>query len=264
MKELNLRKKNFYNSALRSFFVLLALILFLAVVPQIDMLQNQKVKVDKEIITGVEIAKVLISLIIVGVLLNFAYISESQLPKIVVRIPQIGLIISSVIHVVVIFIAYFYLLPFATDRLGNVNQIFNAVFLLLLCVPLIRGGKALYEGINQFTDSVTSSSFDEKDLSNIKCEKCGATNDKSAKHCFECGNKLITNNTTSQYVVCKICNTQNDPSAKHCTECGNKLQEANNHSRTIACPQCGTENKLGVKHCSECGTDLTKTSAKQT
>jgi ribosomal protein S27E len=256
MKALSLRKKKFYGAAMRSFFVLLALVLLLAILPQVDMLQNQKITMNKTIITGVEVAKVLVSLIIIGALMTFAYISESQLPHIATRVPQSGLIISSVIHIVVISIAYFYLLPFAKDRLGNVNQIFNAIFLIILCVPLVRGGVAFYKGVDGLAGSVVNSSFDS---SATKCEVCGTVNESTAKRCQECGNKLPIFDVASQHIVCKDCGAQNKPSAKQCVECGNKLQET--ITKTISCPQCNTENKLGAKHCSECGFDLTKVNA---
>ena len=250
MNTLELRKKKFYGAAMRSFFVLLALVLLLAIVPQVDMLQNQKIPMKNTVITGVEVAKVLISLIIVGVLMTFAFISESQLPYITTRIPQSGQIVSSVIQLVVISIAYYYLLPFAKDRLGNVDQTFNAVFLVVLCVPLVRGGIAFYKGIKGLSDSVVNQAF------GVKCEVCGTVNEKTAKRCQECGNQLTFPDATPQYIACKNCGAQNKSSAKRCDQCGNVLQDT--ISKTISCPQCTTENKLGAKHCSECGYDLTK------
>ncbi len=240
MKELNLRKKKFYSSAMRSFILLVVLIILLAISKDINMLQNQKIvinngELNQTIITGVEIAKTILSLFIIGILLNFAFIAETQLPFIIAKIPQSGIIVSSLFHIGVIFIAYIYLLPFATDNLKNVNQIFNAIFLLLLCIPLFRGGKAFYEGIDRFA-SETTNVFDES--------------------------KSLINNTP-QYIVCKNCNAENAVSAKHCIECGNNLQEARTAPKFILCSQCGEENKPNAKHCSECGTDLTKTAAKQ-
>lgn len=240
MKELNLRKKKFYGSAMRSFVLLVVLIILLAISKDINMLQNQKTVINKgeinqTIITGVEIAKAILSLFIIGILLNFAYIAETQLPFIIAKIPQSGLIVSSVFHIGVIFIAYIYLLPFATDNLKNVNQVFNAVFLLLLCIPLFRGGKALYEGIDRFAGETTKVFGESK--SSI--------------------------NNAPEYIVCKNCNTKNTLYAKHCIECGNSLQEAKTTTQFISCPQCGEENKPNAKHCSECGTDLTKITAKQ-
>ncbi len=238
MKELNLRKKKFYSATMRSFILLVVLFILLAVSEDIKMLQNQKIILNKgelnqSIITGVHIAKALLTLFIVGILFNFAYVAETQLPFIISKVPQSGLVISSAVHIGVIFIAYINLLEVATERNG-VNQVFNAVFLLLLCIPLFRGGKALYEGIDRFA-SETTKVFDES--------------------------KPSINNT-SQSIVCKNCNTKNDITAKHCIECGYSLQEPKNTQNFILCPQCGEKNQPNAKHCGECGTNLTKTAAK--
>lgn len=234
MKELNLRKKKFYSATMRSFILLVVLFILLAVSKDIKMLQNQKIPLDNgEFITGVHIAKALLTLFIVGILFNFAYVAETQLPFIISKVPQSGLIVSSVVHIGVIFIAYFNLLEVATER-NTVNQVFNAVFLLLLCIPLFRGGKALYEGIDRFAIETTKV-FDES--------------------------KPSINNI-SQTIVCKNCNTENDISAKHCIDCGNSLQEPKNTQQFISCPQCGEKNQSTAKHCSECGTNLTKTTTK--
>lgn len=234
MKELNLRKKKFYSATMRSFILLVVLFILLAVSEDIKMLQNQKIDLGKgEFITGVHIAKALLTLLIVGILFNFAYVAETQLPFIISKVPQSGLIVSSVVHIGVIFIAYINLLEVATER-DTVNQVFNAVFLLLLCIPLFRGGKALYEGIDRFAIETTKV-FDES--------------------------KPSINNA-SQSIVCKNCNTENDISAKHCIECGYNLQEPKNAQQFILCPQCGEKNQPNAKHCSECGTNLTKTAAK--
>lgn len=215
MKEINLRKKKFYNSVLRSFIWLVVLLILLA-------------------ITDVNIAKALLTLLIVGILLNFAYVAETQLPFITAKVPQSGLVISSAVHIGVIFITYIYLLEVATEN-NNVKQVFNVVFLLLLCIPLFRGGKALYEGIDSFANQAVKV-FDESKPS-IK--------------------------NTSQFIVCKNCSTENDISAKHCIECGHSLQEPKIIQQFILCPQCGTENNLNAKHCVECGTYLTRTITKK-
>lgn len=238
MKELNLRKKKFYSSTMRSLILLVVLFILLAVSEDIKMLQNQKIilnkgEINQSIITGVHIAKALLTLFIVGILFNFAYVAETQLPFIIAKVPQSGLVISSAVHIGVIFIAYINLLEVATERNG-VNQVFNAVFLLLLCIPLFRGGKALYEGIDRFANETTKV-FDES---------------------------KPPINSSSQSIICQKCNTANDISAKHCIECGYSLQETKNTQQLILCPQCGEKNQPNAKHCGECGTNLTTTAAK--
>lgn len=246
MNNLNLRQ-NFATSALRSGFAVIVLLLLLAVTPQVDMLQNQKFSINNSSVTGVEVAKVLISLIIVGILMHLAYLSETQLPKLGIQVPQLGLIIASTIHITIIFIVYFYLLPFATDRFGNVNQVFNAIFLFVLLVPLARGGKALYDAFNRLISAPRPTT--------IRCNNCGHENGKTSKHCQNCGETLTF--FGSQQTACKNCGEQNNADMKYCGNCGYALQESVTQPKFIICPQCETKNKEGVKFCTECGTALT-------
>lgn len=173
MKELNLQKKKFYSATMRSFILLVALLILLA-------------------ITDNSIAKALITLFIVGILLYFAHVAETQLPFIIAKIPQGGLIVSSVVHICIIFITYINLLEVVTEK-NAIKQVLNAVFLLLLCIPLLRGGKALYEGIDRFANETTKV-FDELNpsfaLKFVVCPHCGTENNLNAKHCVECGTNL--------------------------------------------------------------------------
>jgi hypothetical protein len=252
MKQVNLKGK-YYGNTVRSVFILLVLILFLALVPQAIMLKNQIVVINKENVTGVEIAKVLISFGIVGVLLYFAYISETQLPKINrgTKYVWLGLIISSVVHIAVIFIAYMYLVQFVTDRLGKVDQIFNATSLVLLCIPLYRGGGALFKTIELFTKDVEKA-FDGINQS-IRCHQCDTENDPFVKFCANCGSKLQSPEELRQTIVCNQCGKVNAASAQFCDNCGNNFASG----QVVACPQCGAGNGANVKFCNKCGTGLT-------
>ena len=249
MKQLNLRQ-NFYSSVIRSALTLLALVVLLLLVPQADMLANQKPFINKPDITGVEIAKVVISLIIVGVLMYFAYIAETQLPKIKSSLRPLGLIIASAVHITVIFIAYFYLLKFAKNPLsGKVDQIFNGVFIFLLCIPFFRGGWAYFQWAKRI--STEWANVVKQDV--IKCENCGAENDPLAKHCTECGNKLIPSSSVKN---CPKCHAENEISTKFCHSCGTEFLVSSTNPQLIVCPQCGAKNKGDAKHCTDCGTNL--------
>lgn len=188
-----------------------------------------------------------------GVLLYFAYITETQLPRINkgTKYAWLGLIISSVVHIVVIFIAYMYLLEFVTDRLGKVNQVFNAISLILLCVPLYRGGSALFKTIDLFTKDVERAFGAPSQM--LKCQKCDMENDPNVKFCANCGNKLQAPVEIQKTIACNQCGKENDASAKFCDDCGNKLAHA---QQPVICPHCGAENGGNVKFCSKCGTGL--------
>lgn len=256
MKQDNLKGK-FYGNAARSVVILLVLILFLALAPQAIMLQNQTVftnSINKIKVTGVDVATVLISFGIMGVLLYFAYTAETQLPKINkgTKYAWLGLIISSVVHITVIFIAYMYLLEFVTDRFGKVNQIFNAISLILLCVPLYRGGSALFKTIDLFTKDVERAFGGSSQM--IRCQQCDTENDPNVKFCANCGNKLQVPTEVQKTIACNQCGKENDASAKFCDNCGNKFSHA---QQPATCPQCGAENGANVKFCNKCGTGLT-------
>jgi DNA-directed RNA polymerase subunit M/transcription elongation factor TFIIS len=255
MKQDNLKGK-FYGNVVRSVVILLVLILFLALVPQAIMLQNQTVftnSINKIKVTGVDVATVLISFGIMGVLLYFAYTTETQLPRINkgTKYAWLGLIISSVVHIVVIFIAYMYLLEFVTDRFGKVNQVFNAISLILLCVPLYRGGSALFKTIDLFTKDVERAFGAPNQM--LKCQKCDMENDPNVKFCANCGNKLQAPVEIQKTIACNQCGKENDASAKFCDDCGNKLAHT---QQPVICPHCGAENGGNVKFCNKCGTGL--------
>ncbi len=254
MKQVNLRGR-FYGTVMRSVVMLLVLILFLVLIPQAIILENQKFIINHTSATGVDVAKVLISFGIVGVLLYFAYSSETQLPKTTkdTKFRWMGLIVSSVVHIAVIFIAYSYLLQFAINR-GQINQVFNAIFLVLLCVPVFRGGGALYKTINLFI-AEAESKFGEADKL-IKCSQCDMSNSPSAKFCENCGNKLSWTLEVQKSIVCDRCEYENDSSAKFCANCGNKFSNITNRLQAITCRQCGAENGANVKFCNKCATDL--------
>lgn len=183
MKELNLRKKKLYSSAIRTLIWLVVLLILLA-------------------ITDINIAKAVLALLIVGILFNFAYVAETQLPFIAAKVPQSGLVISSAVHIFVIFITYINLLEVVTEN-NALKQVFNVVFLLLLCIPLFRGGKAFYEGIDSFTNQavkVLDESKPSLSLNLLVCPQCGTENNLNARYCIECGTNLKKTTTEKESI----------------------------------------------------------------
>jgi len=51
----------------------------------------------------------------------------------------------------------------------------------------------------------------------LKCEKCGAENDASAKYCSKCGDQLL------KILSCSKCGSPIKPDAKFCVACGTKI-----------------------------------------
>lgn len=240
-------RRNLYASLMRSTVILIVLVFLLVLSPQIPILINQKFVISEKYVTGVEIVRILITLVITAVLLNLAYVLETQFPKLA-NYKNAGNLFASTIHIIVIFLSYYYLSPFTMSETGEVNQFFNAAFLILLCVPLYRGGVSLYKTIDDVAKRTTES------IENlpIKCS-CGQINEAGAKYCASCG-KLLRQIEEVPAIICDSCGKQNSLSTKFCSNCGAKL--INKEQVATICPQCETPNKLSAKHCKECGTEL--------
>ena len=213
------------------------------------MLQDLRIKAVS--MSGTDIARISIALIIIIVLLRLAYTLETQLPVIEPRFSQGGLLTASIVHIVAIFIAYNSLLPLATTLLRQDDWVFQVVFLLLLCVPLFRGGKAFYKGIDDIIKFWTNRLGESSD--NItSCSICGYENELFAEFCSGCGSKL-EKSTNPEVTTCKQCGVENESGAKFCLKCGASLLSNTDGKKNI-CDQCNAENKSKAKFCTECGT----------
>jgi DNA-directed RNA polymerase subunit RPC12/RpoP len=237
---------------IRAVATLFALIFLLLIVPHVPILTELKLRIGTLPMTGADITKDVISLVVIGILLHFAYSAENQLPKISTRFSQSGLLTASVIHIIVIFIAYYAFRDLA-QNLQNDIWVFYVILLLLLCYPLYRGGRAYYKGANEVADLLTAKIGSETDEF-VKCPTCGEENDPSAKFCKACGTKFVPP-VPPKSIICPHCGTENELSAKFCYDCGKELV-APAVSKGVTCPQCGTENQAGAKYCSDCGTAL--------
>ena len=76
----------------------------------------------------------------------------------------------------------------------------------------------------------------------IICPKCGQVNEKGAKFCEGCGEKL--------QLTCPSCGAPIPVGKKFCSECGATL------GGPKKCPNCGVEVPDGKKFCAECGTHI--------
>ena len=88
--------------------------------------------------------------------------------------------------------------------------------------------------------------FNQTNVPNNQCAKCGAPLPQNAKFCLECGEKVahvMQDNT----VICPSCG-KTVAKGKFCPECGYKF--------ITACPKCGKEIVPGAKFCLECGEKL--------
>ena len=78
----------------------------------------------------------------------------------------------------------------------------------------------------------------------IRCPKCNALCDETAKFCLTCGNPLAAPGS-----VCPKCGQPVAPGAKFCGSCGQSLGPK-------TCPKCGQELAPGAKFCGVCGTKV--------
>lgn len=218
MKQLSSRQA-FYSSVIRVVLVLIALAILRAIVTRLPMLQE--LWVSEISMSGTDIAGVVISLVIVGVLLNFARVLGARLPTVVPRFPQSGPLAASIVHIIAIIITYNALFPLASILLKQDVWIYRTGFLLLLCYPLYRGGRAFYKGIDEVTGFFTTR-IGVATGESVECPNCGAVNEASAEFCAQCGTRL-TPPAAPKAVVCPQCSAENRGGARYCTTCGAEL-----------------------------------------
>ena len=112
-------------------------------------------------------------------------------------------------------------------------------------VSMMAGMKMASAMMDKMDGMMSNSTAEQTSApSNKQCHKCGATIPENVKFCFECGEKVVSNQT----VVCPECgNTV--AKGKFCPECGHKFIPS-------VCPKCGNELMDNAKFCPECGERL--------
>lgn len=218
-------RQAFYGSMIRVVLVLIALAVLRAIVGRLPMLQE--LRVSAVAMSGADIASVVISLVMVAVLLNLARVLRAQLPIIVSRFRQSGPLAASILHIIAILIIYNAFYWPAALLLREDFWIYRVVFLLLVCYPLYRGGRAVYEGIDELTRFFTGR-IGVVTGESVECSNCGAVNEASAKFCAQCGAKLArpAHEAAPKAIMCPQCGAENRGRAQYCTTCGAELPGA--------------------------------------
>lgn len=80
-------------------------------------------------------------------------------------------------------------------------------------------------------------------LSSERCARCGASANRGARFCSECGAPLPGK-------VCPSCGKPLREGAKFCAECGAPV--------VPKCPACGKEASPGARYCAECGAAIVR------
>ena len=86
----------------------------------------------------------------------------------------------------------------------------------------------------------------------VRCEQCGAEQDKTSVFCSSCGNRL----TPEDAVLCPNCKSVLPEGAVFCTNCGTRIQTREQEelpSQKKTCVICGAVLSEDDVFCSECG-----------
>lgn len=175
----------------------------------------------------------IISLVMVGIIVNFAREIEPRLNRVLSGPDHIVTDISEAVKYALflagILIAYDGLarviVPFLLPDPGP--WVYDVVFLLIALVPTVLIAQRIYRNVEEMTDIITVQ------------VKSATTND----------------------VTCPSCSESVRASLEFCPECGDELPEQGSHGdaaeSTSTCPDCGSDVRSGVSFCGSCGSDVT-------
>lgn len=135
------------------------------------------------------IISLVIAVIIIAVLYKFAMTFGPLVQNGYPHIPEIGSIVTNVIYLLCLFVAYIPIREFLSRFLWNFTWIFDLIIfaaglylVYLIAVPLLKSTEKLSE--------VISDNVKQKTKFNKVCTKCGTQNPISNKFCDKCGNAL--------------------------------------------------------------------------
>lgn len=253
MRELRVPRE-FYRPLIRAGVTLLMLWVIGIIVKRLPMLQE--LSLPEVPFSGAAIAEMALSLLMVGILVNFAVEFGRQLRVALPQFPESGMVVASLMYIIAIVIAHHTLSPVGRFLLKDDMWIYQLGFLALAIVPLCMGGLTLYKNADKIADLVATR-IQKVTTAVVTCSECGAPNEPEAKFCLNCGADLIVPEK-AEVLVCPECGEKNKPDAKFCSECGAELI-APEEVRATTCPKCGAENEPEAKFCIQCGAKILPT-----
>lgn len=228
------------------------------VLKRLPMLRD--LSISKPTLSASRIVGMVVTLIVIVILANFAQEFGQILKRRVVHFPESGVIVASLIYIIAVLIGYNGFLPIGEILFEEKFWIYQIGFLALVLVPTVIGGITLYQNADKLIDIFTEGAALIKDQEGkVVCPNCGAKNMPDALYCIECGEELIFPEEEEESVVCPECGAENSADAKFCSQCGAELEtseEGKEPEETKTCPECGAENEQDATFCTECGTRL--------
>lgn len=106
-------------------------------------------------------------------------------------------------------------------------------------------GKATHVAIADMVGFISTSIPLEPRISEITCEKCGATVASTEQYCPKCGANLSVRTPDA----CPNCGQAIAPGTKFCPNCGTQISG-------LSCPNCQKQLPAGTKFCPYCGTEV--------
>ena len=246
MKSFNVTRE-FYKPLIKVGVLLIALYILNAILKRLPMLEE--LSLPNIPFSGPQMLWMVISVLIIGILVNFIREFGRQLKTAVPQFPESSIVSASLVYIISIVITYDAFIP-----LGRILDediwVYQIGFLALSIVPMYIGGLTLYRNFDKIIDLFAKSDV-QNNTKVVTCHKCGMSNSKASKFCIGCGSDLVVLKKTAS-LSCSKCNAENNPGSKFCFECGSELVDEK--VEDISCLKCGTKTKHDAKFCSSCGT----------
>jgi ribosomal protein L40E len=247
--------RSLYIPAVRAGITLLLLWGIGAVLKELPMLQE--LTIPNFPFTVPAIVGMAISFLMAAAIIVFAIEFGLQLRRALPRFRQSGLVVSSLVSVVAILIAYEAFIPVGEYYLTEDFWIYQLGFLVLLLIPVAIGAVTLFRNAGKIVDLFTTRSVSPMD-GQIVCRQCGEPNVPEARFCMECGADLPEVKPAG-LLTCPECGATLSGDSRFCTECGALLEsqeQPDTEDVQSACPECGAQLGADAVFCSECGAKL--------
>lgn len=222
--------KSFYIPIVKAGITLLLLWAIGAILEDLPMIEE--LIIDKISLSAPTIVNMIITLLMVIVLVNFARDFGRQLRRVMPRFPQSSTILVCLVYIIAIVITYNSFEPFGRILFEENFWIYQIGFIVLVLLPLWIGVTTLYRNMDKLVDLITTEvdkATDEMTQmgryeGKVSCANCGALNVPEAKFCSQCGTDLKPPPAKEASAkICPFCSAENDADASFCIECGGDL-----------------------------------------